>query len=215
MNLEYFLPIAAGVAKNIARDYPPVEADDVYGELCLKLVEEWPSFQKVLDRDDVPETSRRKYVREALVRRAVGYARKERNARLNIDDQYYYLVDDIRDALPAWFDQQDWTSAPTPEDGDAVKRWDPLDIMADISRAFYELPPGQQQALSDAYNPNRPEIDESEALRKRASRAVNALSRKMNRRAAIAPDYEGPGSRQAVSNAEARYMTSNEYVGRI
>lgn len=84
-------------------------------------------------------------------------------------------------------------------------------ITVDIHIAFSRLPEAKRKILEDRYIHNKPAGD-NPSERKKVQRARDALTELMNRSGyKTKHDYhDGPGSRRAISNSGARFITNNQ-----
>lgn len=209
--LESYLPMVQQVAVFIARRYPPVEADDVAGELRLWLVE----------NEHLLANYSNGYVYKCLRNAATSYCRKERSARLHLTDQYYYLVPEVRrlveayllEALPSGdMSTQVWDGGMvfTVELSDLAIVWPRLnERYQKVLGAWVLVPP-----LEDGTTLNWERIGELtdetvEGAKKSVNRALRALVGLINR--AIEP-HEVTG-RRVMSNAASRVATKKDYQG--
>ncbi len=205
------------VAGEVSRNYPPVEAEDVWQELALWLLEN----PKVLT--EYPDG-----VIAYLVRgEAIRYCQYERVLALHGTDQYHYTPSEVRDLLVTFFDQLDWDTyrahglaqddhpgkgggtAP----GQSIYHGDNkagMAMLADVSRGLGLIGRARADTLA-AYYGEPGERDGSVSHRKFVSRVVDALVAAMNDdRNERAENHEGPGSRHAVSNNTAINSTHSE-----
>jgi DNA-directed RNA polymerase specialized sigma24 family protein len=203
------LPIVEQASRSVARDYPGVDADDIYQELCVFVLEN----ERYLKPE---ETAGTRYI---LYRAAHIYARKERAAGLFASVQYDYRPSDVRAILETAFSEPEmWLDAQVPDDAVSRKTSgvDGLDVTLDVRNALRELSPVDHGAIFGRYADGVvPEAGSAE--RKRLDRAVHRLTEAVNtftldRTEAMAMRGH-PGSRRVISNATARASVSRGFDG--
>lgn len=197
--LEEQLLVARSVARRVARSWPPVEPDDIEQVVMLWA---WSYQERITGWSEA-------LLRTKFAEEAVGYARKERQARLHESDWYFYRPADVRAALPYFFSREDRDGVPVPEDSALVDAQhndgcDDLVMLADIGRVFSSLAPDKQADLFWRWLHGPGDATE----RRREGRAVDALTHLLN--GGVRSQLVGPGSRKAVSNATAIAMTRRE-----
>lgn len=216
---EDALALVGQIAESLAKRYQPVENDDIYQELSLYL---WKYRERIL-----PQGPR--WINWELTRQGGKYCRKQRAEKLNLDDQYYYTLDDVELALDIFFteDKTAWYNFRVPDDEAISFNQDGLDgaaMLIDMKRVWDRLPLNSQQALYLFYHEQLKytemleimDLASASSAARRVERAREDLLNALNRR--VKPkeewwEYEGPGARTAISNSQADYITRTERDG--
>lgn len=179
----------------VARKWPGViDADDVNQEIWVRLLSQKTSALDALDPDARLRT---------LVRIGDQVAADYRNDHEVFSGNVYYGTDDVRALL---------------KKGLLAKRREDLDAASETLTEFIDLhegavmlrntQPQHAAVVSDVFLFGNEDDD-----RKRATRAVDALTRCMNRVHTTRYAHEGPGSRRAISNSAGRTAVSKDYNG--
>jgi hypothetical protein len=204
VNAVEMIPRAERIAKEIAREWPGIEADDIQQEILLHVLEPENNFESN-EYDEQTLTA---------VLRTIGtrYANGERYAYTFNSAQYVYTPAEVRALLEeAFFDPACWEDAPRKEvdhrlnvAGGGVSV-----ALMDLREAFYKLGPSIQDTIRKRYA-TAEELSATERMR--ITRGVEAMTRSLNRFVADrGSDHDGPGSRSAMSNAKAQAVTKNHY----
>lgn len=183
-------------ARTTAEEWPGVvEADDMEQDIWVRLLESPGSAEKLADMND-----RDRKVSLNKIGRQI--AAEQRSSYELFSAQVHYSTDDVREMLEA---------------GALVgEGFMSDDERIDFEVAAHELKestPHFIESLWDHYELG--ELDmKSSTNRGRIMRAVNRLTDYINSTTKIRnDDYEGPGSRKAVSNATAQILSSVSYQG--
>jgi hypothetical protein len=182
---------AAGI---VARRWPSViEADDAEQEIWVRLLEN-DYYDRVAGLEPAAQTS-------TLIRIGSQIASGYRDDYEVFSGQVYYATDEVRALLTS---------------GLLDRRRDEIDAASETLTEWMDLHEGAQ-SLRDSHPAQAAVIARRFLLgepvehSQQVTRAVDALTRHMNqvhrRRSA---DYEGPGSRRAMSNAAAQHTTRGE-----
>jgi hypothetical protein len=198
LTTDEVMELAAKVGKRVAREYPGIEADDIASEALRQLVDKAES----LNCDDEP------YIYKVLYNDGVRYAAKERYDYMISTSKYVYQPKEVRALLeeaywvPSMWDvpsaKDDWMTATVSGATVGVS-------LIDIQEAWKNLKPDHADTLLRKFRDDLEVAD-----RKSVTRAVDALTRFMNYRANRPTDHEGPGAREAMSNAAAQFVTASE-----
>ncbi|MFI6609262.1 RNA polymerase sigma factor [Streptomyces sp. NPDC050507] len=204
-----FLDDARRVARTTAYQWPGIDAEDLTGELSLKLVENSRSFAKA--------ENARALVNASLKRWAGDYCRQERVRAMQGTAHYLYGTDEAGELLAAFFLCHDaWPDASSGQWPPGEKGKDgsgQTTAVVDVGRAWEQLSDTDRTTLYTVHNAGYEAAAEtagvtSRTLRVRYSRALGTLTERMNfSRAGRAAQYEGTGARSALSNAQARVLT--------
>lgn len=190
--------IVEQAARFVAKDYPDIETDDIAQELYIILLQK----PELLEREDDSLTS---FLYGAA--RIIG--KKIRGVHLYLSPQYSYRTSDVRRILETTFDYSEWQGGFTP--GDDYSEYDDNDIVmrVDVKWAFELMREDQQQAVLSRYRdgviPNSATPE-----RRTLDRAVSRLTEILNTYSR-GEDYEGPGNREVMSNAKARYVLDKQW----
>jgi DNA-directed RNA polymerase specialized sigma24 family protein len=210
-NPEDFVSLARSVARSFARDWPGIDADDLHGELNLKLVEKRHFFEKTTGNlNGAVGAYLRKYATE--------YCAKERYRAVYGTPHYMYGTDEVAVLLEVYYLPRDaWAEAsPTATYGREKTRdgRSMVTALIDVDKAYQGLTEAQASTLRDDWEHGPQEAakrnDKSLATWSRAhSRAVMRLRDLMNNERLIAIDaHDGPGARKRMSNSTAQVITN-------
>ncbi|WP_144121149.1 hypothetical protein [Catellatospora sichuanensis] len=212
------LPLIAHVSRDVHYAYG-IEEEEAYGLLALEVVERSRDYL-ILWRE-----GQSGLIETRLKNVAAVHARADRVKRVNESDQYFYDPEYVRLFLPFFFDREDWDNGPAPED--ASTKWttgEARDTALDIKRAWGRLKEWQARIIEERHlgkpsedgGPDWDAISEvtgrtgAQSARTGYARATRELSMEMNTaRTDRTKGHEGPGARQALSNAQANAVISN------
>lgn len=212
-------PTMEAIARGVARRYPHTDWEDVAQEMRLW----WVSTNRVdgyLDEDTEEDKEGTKKLMRSLTRVGRGVCEQDKASATgyHVGDLYWYSQGLLRELLPLYFQADPTTLAePAPEGGVRVKR--PLNegnnlpaALADLSRGLASLSAASRELLVSIYRDGATEAELAieagisvEGMNKRHDRALAALRDRLGGEPPIF--YDGPGSRRAISNANAQAMT--------
>lgn len=204
--LAALLPLIEPLSRSVARSYPGVDADDIYQELCLFVLQHGNSL-------DVENEAGCRHI---LGRTAHIYAGQERSASLTATCQYNYRPQDVRKILETALndDREAWPHCHVPEDAKSLKGSAAIEVTLDIRMAMEELPYADACALLSRYRDGEVP-DPTSAERKRLDRAVDRLCEALNgfsaERLRRMHARGFPGARRVISNAQAQASISEGY----
>lgn len=212
-------------AARYARRYRLVERDDIAQELRLW----WLTNQRAVARYTREEEPQPAKLAKALNRAAERYCRqiKAQSVGYRVEDEFFYNAGLVRELLPMVWKPELVIQDTQPDEGGRVKSGKPanegnnlLAMVADVSRAFDAITDDHRRILFAVYffgETNEHIADRLvisvPAVKMRVQRAVDALVDELGGRSPYDDDYEGPGSRRAISNAHAAAITSNQEIG--
>ncbi|AIS73726.1 hypothetical protein SEA_PANAMAXUS_51 [Mycobacterium phage Panamaxus] len=216
-DLEWLQPVVRKAAKVVALQWPGViEADDAEQSIWLKLLESPGTVDKAANLDDLA-------LRRFITRIGHQIASKERWDYAYYKGAYRYSVHEVKRLLKsgALKEQEQELKAQT-FDKESVSTGKttpttqiPDDVM-DLRRALIrvaERNEGYAEILIKRYRLDEFPADKSEASA--LTRAHDLLVKEMNRtrRADYEERADGPGTRRVLTNAQARNLSSTQYVG--
>lgn len=209
-DFENVAPIVARVSTRLSYDWPGITADDIAQEICLYIAENWDSIV----RNCEDETQVKRFVRTLSERKGTAFCASERYVFQHYSAEWIYTPKEIRRILPDFFDGFAFLDAPKrPEGGRQTLEGDGLSIAAmDVRAAYEQLNEQEQVYLARAYRDHEPQKTSRDKMR--VSRAVDRMVAILNRGVLDRfnhSDHDGPGAREAMSNASARYATGNNY----
>lgn len=201
-------PIIVRLSRKIARDFPVLEAQDVAQEMRLVIAR---------DADDIaaePEADWPKIVTYRAARIGNTYAMTERQYFQHNTAEWVYTPAEVREILSEhMFHGDSYLDAPKrPEGSNQTLTGDGMSIpLMDARTAFDGLSERDQSLILRRYS-----VGESldSAARKGVERAVDRMTARMNGDVSERFDHskhDGPGSRTAISNAQARAVTNDNY----
>ncbi|MFE1095865.1 hypothetical protein [Streptomyces smyrnaeus] len=210
-NPTEYLPLAKSIARRFAADWPGIDADDLYGELSLKIVEN----QRYLSKADNANAATAALLRK----KAAEYCATERNRALFGTSHYLYGAEEVAALVDVFYLPRDaWgEAAPIEVMGGREKARDGQDTvtgLVDVSAGMERLSEAQRGTIREVW-----EHGQAEAARRAGQtastfsraywRAIGALTVAMNtNRVRRTDDHDGPGSRTAMSNESARALTT-------
>ena len=192
-----FQDIVRKTAKFVARDFPEVDWEDLFQDVMLEVL----SNDKIVSPED-------DHISTGLYRIATEHAWEYRKQALYISPQYSYRTSDIRKILETAFNPSAWDSSFLPDDARSMSQDDRLVINSDIKRGMNYLPPDYVEALFKRYA-LKESTTKGSAAEKVLQRATERLTDVLNFYV-FDNHHEGPGSRRAITNANARYIISNQ-----
>ncbi|WP_433332574.1 hypothetical protein [Spirillospora sp. CA-294931] len=197
---EKLIEMANRAGRDVARQYPGIEAEDITSEALTRFYEKLPRMA-----DDVEV----RYVYRVLERDAASYAAKVRYDYVISTSQYVYTPREVRALLKEiYFDPTAW-DVPTGKDdwlsAEIQGRSIGISLM-DLKVGMDRIKPEHRSILERRF------FHEDDSMhRKDVTRAVDALTRVVNRIAAkTGKAQDGPGSRDAMSNSKALWVTAAE-----
>lgn len=190
------------VARNTARQYPPVESDDVQQELRLYY----------LTTVNAQRITSMKLLETRLYMIAGDYAKKERAEWHGRSVHYYYAPDDVRAVMRVLFTypRQDWEHAYCPDDAKTKGRWsDGLEVMFDAVQAFEDIAPEHQKIIAYVNAGDRSD-NLTDAEKKAHQRAIHKLTQTMNSKKHARSEESAMTGRKAMTNAAARALIGDQ-----
>jgi len=196
--VENFKEPIEKVARTVAKDFPDVEWEDLSQELYCIIIEH-TDIPEPEDGDPYP----------TLFGAAKIIARKIRAQHLDISPQYTYRQSDVRRILESSMYYDLWQSGWTPEDDPSeYSHSDAIITRMDVTWAITLLSVDYRDAILSRYRDGVvPQHATPEY--KRLDRALRKLTDTINNYKR--PHPEGPGSRKAISNAHAQYITDTQW----
>lgn len=188
--------LAKKVSRGVAKDFPDLEVDDLYGELWVDIMS-----QDYRDHLDEP------WIRNHLYRRCRVLAWNTRKENLQFSSQYVYRPSDIRAMLRVIFEPADWPKIYLPQDArEEDNQSARLDVAADLSWGLDQLPDHYREILESRYRDGTEMTLDAE--RKTLGRAETRLTELVNQ---YRGQYDGSHSRRAISNARANFQIQEQY----
>lgn len=186
--------LASRAGREVARKYPSIQAEDIASEALVR----------VYGRAARLSAYKPRYLYEVLRREGLRYAAQERYRYIVGTSQYIYTPREVRALLEHYYYDPSMWEVPTGRDDWLSAEIDGQSIgvsLMDIQVALEKLRPDEQAIIEERYH--RGGVNTS-SKRKRLERAIDALTRALNRKVNASADHEGPGSRRAASNYEAQ-----------
>lgn len=210
MNFELneWLAYSEKVAKNFARSFFAgdwVERwNDIYQELAIELITKEDKLTEAFLKMDKPDS----YTRVILRNRATSYCMTEKNAFFVQTDIYDYQTGDVKVMLEQFFGGKK-DGMFVPDDAKSMHGDDDLAIFGDIARVVDELSDSDLEVLESYFH--EAEVKDT-AERQRFNRVVRKVTNALNeRKRKETREYEGPGTREVISNRKAMAKTKNTY----
>lgn len=192
------MELATQVGRRVASDYPGVDAEDIASEAYVRLLEKAPKM-------DDPSAG---YIFRVLERDAGAYAAKVRYDYVVSTSQYVYTPAEVKAILSeVYFDPSAW-DVPTGKDDRLSAEISGRSLgvsLMDMREAMNRVKPEYRKTLEDKF------FREEDVHHQKVSRAVDAITRSLNRIAAKTGKGDNcPGARTAMPNDTARYVTQIE-----
>src|ERR1044071_32911 len=186
------------VAKNVAKDYPGIDWEDVRQELVVFVLKNGKSI-KLKNEGGNP--------RWLLDRVAQMYCKDVRTEHLILSPQYAYRPSDVKKILDTAFSPERIDETHIPEDAVSLDGIDSLQIASDVKAAYSKLKPELRESIFRKHALNQNPGNETYE-RKKYNRAINELTHRLN-------SYKNTDivRRRVVSNAAARAALSESYEG--
>lgn len=208
------LIIAERVARSVSQ-WSGLDADDLAGDLIEIVARRADDYVTLLAEGRADTAA-------GWLRGEAGRIAQRERVRLQREQgQYVYDPEYVRAFLPFLFARQDWARGPAPEENrDSWRTGEAVDTAIDACAAWARLKAWHHAVILARHVGCRPSGTAPDweaiagatgrasghAAEQAYSAATAALAVEMNaHRAARAYDYDGPGSRHAMSNAAARY----------
>ncbi|MEU5382653.1 hypothetical protein [Kitasatospora cineracea] len=173
LNWERVSEISLKVAKELARSWPVVEADDVHQEIMLHLVEQSGHLAQKADDEN--------FIRRVARRVGNQAASREQNRRDLEDDQYYYTPSEARTALRSLIYTEDEISSLIGKKDDLSRCTIADNIVSarlDAEAGLKRLTERYRDVLTRLYILGLPAKDDAEL--RTGYRAIDALAVAMN-----------------------------------
>lgn len=197
--------IARASARKLARSYPGIDADDIEQAILTRVAEQEPLFKRMGYGDGALGVMFRKY--------GTKYANDERLSALNFNDQYHYTTAEVRALCGKALFDRDAFMATIEDNPDVVANFD--EVMArvmDLQSAYADASDADRAIIAKRFTSGEA-LSPAEA--KAAQRAVDRLSLSINiGRSQRRGDHGGPGSRKALTNAQAQAANIITETGR-
>ncbi len=207
--LTELIPMVESVARTVAREYPGVDHEDLYQDMCLWVLEHGGSLK-------IEEEKGTRYI---IYRAAHILAGQERAEQLRMTAQYNYRPADVRRILETAFGgREEWLQSFVPDDAASIKSTgtDGLDVTIDVRTAIEEMSPEDAEIIMSRYARGLVP-DPNSAERKRLNRAVDRLCESINsytrQRAEKLAITGHPGARRVITNAHAGAILGRQADG--
>ncbi|MEU9871129.1 hypothetical protein AB0C87_25195 [Actinomadura sp. NPDC048021] len=190
--------MAAQAGRKIAREYPGIEAEDIAFEALTRLYE---SAERL-------RGATKDYLYGVLESEGLKYAAKERYDYILFSSQYVYTPREIKAILEHAYYDPTARDVPTRKDDWLSAEIGPGTVgisLVDIDIAMEKIKPSYRSILERRF------LHGEDVHRETVARAVESLTQVVNRlvnRKGFSND--GPGSRTALSNGKAQYVTRSE-----
>lgn len=196
-----------------------VEHDDLEQELWVSCLQSADYVTRMLSDEDSEKGEGR--VRGLLTNAGKAYSVRDKAQRdgYKLQDLYWYSSVVIRDVLPSVFNYTDWlpgtaTNGEGRSHNPANEGNDRQAFLVDIKWAVEQLDLASQAVLEAHYGANLTHEEVAvafdstgEAIRKRIDRLVVKILALLG---GPRPQFDGPGSRRAMSNSTAQAVTGEE-----
>ena len=199
LSTEAVVLMAEKVGNRIARRYPGIDPEDITAEALTELYR---------TKDQIRSPTQQN-VYKILERWAIRYAATERYEYVVNTSQYIYTPHEVRALLKhAYFMEEMW-DVPRAEDdslcaeieGDVV-----VVSLLDIEEALRRATPAAKETINRAFSAGE------QVPRKTLDRAIDQITRHLNKHVNRSSfGHEGPGARRALTNANAQYITRNQW----
>lgn len=225
IDAEKLRPFIEEVARTVSSRFPSyVSAEDTAQDLWVWAYENENTVLKVMEDGEAWERRLR-----PLMTKAAGSSVSKEEAKTNgysLDDVFEYSTTAVRALLENAFNYEDWQSFGQIGDGQpGAKRQvnesgDGIAMLVDVKSAAEKLNEDQYNTLIKVYRDHYTsamlafELDiTEEAAKKRVSRAVQALRKRLGKKSLA--DLRGgwDDRRHSIGNAEAAYITDKGYEG--
>ncbi|MFI6319729.1 hypothetical protein ACIBG8_19500 [Nonomuraea sp. NPDC050556] len=208
---QLLLDQAASVGRRFARQYPSIDADDIAAEITRYALDNWGSFERAMARAREYGKQPKDTLRFFLSQRASTYCGAEHYAYIVNTSHVIYTPKEVRAILrETYFNPDTWdTPSKDTQLGQALELRSVWANHADIKAALARVSAKAHDIILAAYGPidlGLPTPD-----KRRVSDAIDVLTRELNRHLnTLGNKHQGPGSRRAMSNAEANYLTNSQ-----
>ena len=205
------------ISKQIARDYPDIDWQDIRQEIALFIVENGKSIKSKSEGGNPRKFLHlvgNNYAKKLRTQHMVltpQYAYRPNDVKLILENAFFgpdksaYVPDDARSPLSKTFNSYDPAGGFSVQDVDPFHEADYLEISSDVLAALKKLKPEQKEAIFRRYALQ--EVPENNSWeRKRLNNAINELTRKLNWYRGTDPDRRVVGT-----NAAARVRISRTY----
>lgn len=197
LTLNDLLPVIQRAAKSVALQWPGVvDADDVYQDIWLRLVESEGSVEKILGMD-----GRAQY--RAIVGIGHQLASGERSDLDHFKGSYSYSVYEVKDLLKMGILLED------PPPSFRAERVDLVEALA----ALEKKTPQYAESVIDRYFHSK--VPDQGTAAQRLSNALTSLTDEMNKvaRTRFSEHDDGPGTRQILSRTQALDVSGSDWDG--
>lgn len=206
MNITEAQQIVQRVADSLADEWPGIAAEDIAGAINEFLVKRWAD----ITGRDLSEEQLKAVVYGFAKREGKAYCTAERYAFQSLSAEWIYTPKEVRTVLTEYFFHTggDWVEPVKRPNRDEYLESDSVSIpVMDMKAAFESLSKKDAELIVRHYG-------YAESLnatdRKRLQRAVETITKFLNRGVLDRFDHsnhEGPGSRRAMKNSHARFIT--------
>lgn len=216
--------LVENIARSFAQSYKDVPVEDIIQNCYLLWYENWKWLERyVLDEDQ--NRGKANLVR-SITNWCATYCSTETDAILGESDATRYPRKVLTELLPFVLSPEAFSTLAVVRDPNEVRSksdpalgGDALASYADLTRAFGMVSDEHKSMIVRRFVMGQPyeeiahdlDVDESTA-RKRVSRSVSAVQRKMGQ-VARAREPEPSQGRRAMSNAAAQSMTGRQWAG--
>ncbi|UBU12954.1 hypothetical protein [Nonomuraea gerenzanensis] len=209
---------AVSAARIVANSYQRFETEDIAQAIMLDMCEQPQRYRSISGG----------LLYEAMKRAGYRHCQNEASRILHFYDEYVYSADEVKTLLSRYYDPGNWPNGwKQPEwDGqeDSLEAFgEELELWAahtqiyadmfDVEAAVAKLRPSHLRVIEKKYRDREDLTSQEQKYISHALRLVTLYLNEGTRstRAGTPWDYEGPGARKAMSNAQAQQHTSTNY----
>lgn len=205
------------VAKQVARDYPDIDWQDLRQELVVFVLENAKSLKPRSEGGNprrllnLVAQSYSKKLRTQHMTLSPQYAYRPSEVKLILENAFFgpdrtsFVPDDARSPLSKTFTVYDPDGAFHTEDIDPFHYPDAMEVASDVKAALKKLKPELREAIFERYVLMKVP-DNSSWERKRLNNAINELTRKLNWYRGLDADR-----RKVTTNAGSKVQISRNY----
>lgn len=198
------IDMAKAVSRTVARSYPGIDADDIEQAIVTKCATNEATFKRMGYGPAAMGNIFKRYGNE--------YANSERLSAYNFNSEYHYTVSEVRTLCQRMLFDADAFHESFDDIPELMSRFD--DIMCrvvDLQTAYNDATDADKELIRVKFLTD----DEVTPAKARATqRAIDRLTLAINKgRSVRRGSHDGPGARQAISNAAAGHITSASYGG--
>lgn len=193
VTLQELMSMAEDAARLAARNYTGIEAEDIQSSIMEIVCRQPDRIERHIEHKG--------WLWSVFYSEAILYCNKQVRSFMHYSGEYFYTPQEVRDLLKVAYDG-------SVQLDEMIQITEATISMMDLNRAFNKLNFYERDLVARKYQ-GTTKLDPSErrAFYRATEKLAGILNRSIEEASRERVGFEGPGGRQAVSNARSQNMT--------